>query len=111
MSEKRFILNSARSSRQGALINVGKDSEEYRTLTNSMTMAASDMAEIGLREGQMAVIRTEFGEAEFKCEAGNVPEGMIFVPYGPPTCQLMGGITDGTGMPTSKGWQVEVIPL
>jgi formylmethanofuran dehydrogenase subunit D len=33
---------------------------------------------------------------------------MIFVPYGPPTCRLMGAETDGTGMPTSKGWDVEV---
>ena len=36
---------------------------------------------------------------------------MIFVPYGPPTCRLMGGDTDGTGMPTSKGWEVEVEPV
>jgi formylmethanofuran dehydrogenase subunit D len=33
---------------------------------------------------------------------------MIFVPYGPPTCRLMGRVTDGTGMPTSKGWEVEI---
>jgi formylmethanofuran dehydrogenase subunit D len=111
MTAKRFILNASRSSQQGALINVGKESPEYLALTNSMTMAQKDMAEIGLAEGQLAMVRTEFGEAPFKCEAGKVPEGMIFVPYGPPTCKLMGGSTDGTGMPTSKGWEVEVIPL
>lgn len=110
MTAKRFILNSSRSSKQGTLINVGKDSEEYQALTNTMTMAAGDMVEIGLVAGQTALVRTEFGEAAFKCEAGKVPEGMIFVPYGPPTCKLMGGDTDGTGMPTSKGWEVEVIP-
>ncbi len=93
------------------MINVGKDSEEYQALTNTMTMAAADMAEIGLAVGQMALVRTEFGEAPFKCEAGKVPEGMIFIAYGPPTCKLMGGNTDGTGMPMSKGWEVEVIPL
>ncbi|HZN35704.1 MAG TPA: molybdopterin dinucleotide binding domain-containing protein [Pirellulaceae bacterium] len=111
MSAKRFILNSSRSSDQGKLINVGKESEAYKALTNTMTMLAADMAEIGLAEGQMALIRTEFGEASFKCQAGKVPAGMIFVPYGPPTCRLMGGDTDGTGMPTSKGWEVEVVPL
>jgi formylmethanofuran dehydrogenase subunit D len=110
MSAKRFILNSSRSSRQGTLINVGKESEEYIALTNTMTMTATDMEQIGLSEGQMALVRTEFGEAVFKCQAGKIPEGMIFVPYGPPTCKLMGGDTDGTGMPTSKGWEVEVIP-
>jgi formylmethanofuran dehydrogenase subunit D len=110
MSAKRFILNSSRSSRQGTLINVGKESEEYIALTNTMTITATDMEQIGLSEGQMALVRTEFGEAVFKCQAGKIPEGMIFVPYGPPTCKLMGGDTDGTGMPTSKGWEVEVIP-
>lgn len=110
MTAKRFILNAARSSKQGTLINVGKESDEYIALTNTMTMAADDMAEIGLAEGQTAIVRTEFGEASFVAESGKVPVGMIFVPYGPPTCQLMGGDTDGTGMPMSKGWEVEVEP-
>jgi formylmethanofuran dehydrogenase subunit D len=111
MANKRFILNASRSSKQGTLINVGKESEEYQELTNTMTMASEDMVEIGLVEGQVALVRTEFGEAPFKCQSGKVPLGMIFVPYGPPTCKLMGGNTDGTGMPTSKGWEVEVVPL
>ena len=111
MSTKRFSLNSSRTSKQGSLINVGKESEEYKTLTNTMTMAAEDMAELGLADGQMAVVRTEFGEATFQCKAGNIPQGLLFVPYGPPTCKLMGGETDGTGMPTSKGWEVDVEPI
>ena len=60
----------------------------------------------------------EFDEEEarylrdrFQATEGKVPQGMIFVPYGPPTCRLMGGSTDGTGMPTSKGWEVEVEPV
>jgi formylmethanofuran dehydrogenase subunit D len=110
MPTKRFNLNASRSSKQGTLINVGKESEEYKALTSTMTMATEDMAELGLAEGQWAIVRTQFGEAEFKCTAGKVPLGMIFVPYGPPTCKLMGGDTDGTGMPTSKGWEVEVEP-
>ena len=56
-------------------------------------------------------VRSECGEAVFPCKEGKVPEGMLFVPYGPPTCHLMGGITDGTGMPTSKGWEVDVEPI
>ena len=90
---------------------MGKDSAEYQALTNTMTMSSGDMAALGLAQGQMALVRTEFGEASFKCEAGKVPEGTIFVPYGPPTCKLMGGDTNGTGMPTSKGWEVEIVPL
>jgi len=111
MTERRFLVNAARTSKQGTLINVGKESDEYQELTNTMTMAAEDMADLGLAEGQFALLQSEDGEASFKCEAGNVPAGMIFVPYGPPTCRLMGGNTDGTGMPTSKGWEVTVTPL
>ena len=111
MSTKRFILNSSRSAVQGTLINVGKESDEYIALTTTMTMAPKDMQDIGLAEGQKAIVRTEFGEATFKCEAGKIPEGMIFIAYGPPTCKLMGGDTNGTGMPTSKGWEVEVVPV
>jgi formylmethanofuran dehydrogenase subunit D len=111
MTSKRFILNASRTSKQGTLINVGKESPEYQALTNTMTMDPADMAQLGLQEGQLALVRTEYGEASFQCQAGKVPEGMIFVPYGPPTCKLMGGNTDGTGMPTSKGWEVEVIPM
>jgi formylmethanofuran dehydrogenase subunit D len=110
MMTKRFVLNSSRTSKQGSLINVGKESEEYIALTNSMTMTAEDMAEVGLVEGQLALVRTQFGESVFKCQSGKIPSGMIFIPYGPPTCRLMGGDTDGTGMPTSKGWEVEVVP-
>lgn len=110
MSTRKFILNSSRSSKQGTLINVGKESPEYLELTNTMLMLAEDMAEIGLSEGQKAIVRTEFGEAEFTCKPGKEPKGMIYIAYGPPTCKLMGGDTGGTGMPLSKGWEVEVIP-
>lgn len=111
MSTRKFILNSSRSARQGALINVGKESEEYLELTTTLLMDAEDMAEIGVTDGQAVIVRTEFGEAEFTCKAGKEPKGMIYVPYGPPTCKLMGGDTGGTGMPISKGWEVEVIPV
>jgi hypothetical protein len=52
-----------------------------------------------------------YGEATFQCVEGKVPQGMIFCPYGPPSCKIMGNYTDGTGMPTSKGWEVEVEPV
>ena len=39
MTSKRFVLNASRTSDQGKLINVGKYSDEYKELTNLMTMA------------------------------------------------------------------------
>ena len=111
MSERRYLLNAGRTTKQGQQINVGKDGAEYQAIVNTMTMHADDMAAEGIAAGSAVRVRTETGHADFKCQAGKVPPGMIFVPYGPPTCRLFGGETDGTGMPTSKGWEVQVEPL
>ncbi|MEM7317110.1 MAG: molybdopterin dinucleotide binding domain-containing protein [Planctomycetota bacterium] len=105
---RKYLLNPSRTAQQGVHINVGKDGEEYIRITTTLTIHPDDMKEIGVEDGDKVRVRTEHGEAVFSCETGKVPEGMIFVPYGPPTCQLMGGDTDGTGMPMSKGWEVEV---
>ncbi|HEY3788437.1 MAG TPA: molybdopterin dinucleotide binding domain-containing protein, partial [Urbifossiella sp.] len=96
------------TNKQGVQINVGKDEPAYQEIVNTLTMHADDMKELGVAPGGSVVIRNETGEAKFFCKEGNIPRGMLFVPYGPPTCQLMAGDTDGTGMPTSKGWDVDV---
>src|SRR5262245_14251649 len=111
MSSRRFILNAGRTTKQGQQINVGKDHPEYQALVSTMTMHPDDMKEAGIVSGSTVRVRSETGETTFLCKEGRVPRGMIFVPYGPPTCRIMGQTTDGTGMPTSKGWEVEVEPL
>jgi formylmethanofuran dehydrogenase subunit D len=111
MANQRFILNAGRTSKQGQQINVGKDHAEYQSIVNTAIMHADDMKALGIVSGAAIRVRNEFGEATFQCKDGKVPAGMIFVAYGPPTCRLMGGGTDGTGMPTSKGWEVEVLPV
>jgi len=109
MAGKRFILNAGRTSKQGQQINIGKDHAEYQSMVNTLTMNPADMKALGIAAGASVRVRSEYGgEATFRCQEGKVPEGMIFVPYGPPTCRLMGVTTDGTGMPTSKGWEVEI---
>ena len=104
----RFLLIPGRTSKQGVQINVGKDGLAYQEIVNTMTMHADDMKELGVLAGGSIRVSNEVGEATFLCKEGNIPRGMLFVPYGPPTCKLMGGNTDGTGMPTSKGWDVDV---
>lgn len=111
MATQRFILNAGRTSKQGQQINVGKDHAEYQAIVNTVTMNPEDMKSLGITTGKTVRIWCDFGEATFQCKEGKVPQGMIFVPYGPPTCKLMGGGTDGTGMPTSKGWEVQVEPI
>jgi formylmethanofuran dehydrogenase subunit D len=108
MTERRFTLHSIRTSKQGQQINVGKDHAEYDDIVNLITMHPEDLKALSIPPGSTVRLRTVDGEAIFKCQAGKVPLGMIFVPYGPPTCRLMPGDTDGTGMPTSKGWECSV---
>ncbi len=113
MAGKRFIMNAGRTTKQGRQINVGKDNAEYIALVTTLIMHPDDLREIGVSPGGTVLVRSENGEGTFLCKEhggknGKVPRGMIFVPYGPPTCRLMGQSTDGTGMPTSKGWEVEV---
>ena len=108
----RFIMNAGRTSKQGQQINVGKDHDEYKAMVSTLTLHPEDLKAIGVRAGGTVRVRSEYGgEATFRCQEGKVPRGMIFVPYGPPTCRLMGSETDGTGMPTSKNWEVEVEPV
>ena len=111
MTGKRFLMNAGRTTKQGQQVNVGKDSPEYQAIVGTLTMHPEDMRAVGVAPGGRVRVRTPHGEATFQCSEGKVPPGMIFVPYGPPTCRLMGGGTDGTGMPTSKGWEVEVEPV
>src|SRR5205085_8263618 len=87
------------------------DSPEYQAIVNTITMNLDDMKESGIAAGATVRVLSSNGEALFQCKDGKIPRGMIFVPYGPPTCRLMGQNTDGTGMPTSKGWEVEVEPV
>jgi formylmethanofuran dehydrogenase subunit D len=104
-------MNAGRTTKQGQQINIGKDTPEYQAIVGTITMHADDMRETGIISGGAVRVRSANGEAVFQCREGKIPRGMIFVPYGPPTCRLMGQTTDGTGMPTSKGWEVEVEPV
>src|SRR3954470_4606013 len=105
---RRFLMNAGRTTKQGQQISSGKDRDDYRATVGTMHMNVEDMKEIGVPTGSTVLGRSLWGEATFLCVEGKVPRDMIFGPYGPPTCHLMGQYTDGTAMPMSKGWEVEV---
>jgi len=51
---------------------------------------------------------------ELPCQgakAGDLPAGLLFLPYGDASSRLMGGDTQGTGMPNSKCFDVELEKL
>ena len=116
MATRQFIMNAGRTTKQGRQLNVGKDDAEYEEMVTTLIMHPEDIEDIGASVGASVRVRSENGEGTFVCQEhggkeGKVPPGMVFIAYGPPTCKLMGQSTDGTGMPPSKGWEVEIEPL
>ena len=109
-----MTLIAGRSSKQGTSLNTGKFSDAYREVTSTGEMNQEDMARLGLEDGDRVRLRTAEGETVVHCKGRkpeDLPSGMIFLPYGPPSSALMGSDTACSGMPLSKNLQVEVSPL
>ena len=104
-----FILIPGRTSRQGTTLNEGKFTPGYVEETSTLLMNPDDMARLGLKGGDRVRLRSEQGQVELPCQAakaGELPPGLLFLPYGDLSSRLMGGDTHGTGMPDSKGFDV-----
>ena len=107
-----FILIPGRTSRQGTTLNEGKFTAGYVEETSTLLMAPQDMARLALTNGDRVRVRSEHGMIELPCQAakdGELPPGLLFLPYGDLSSKLMGGETHGTGMPNSKGLDVELV--
>ena len=110
MAEK-MILIPGRTSKQGTSLNKGKLKEEYLEVTSTLEMNKDDMDKMGLVDGDEVRLKNEIGETIVRCIAKkpeDLPAGMLFIPYGPPSSQLMASDTAGTGMPLSKHIEVEI---
>lgn len=107
----RFILITGRTVEQGTALHKGKDSDEYRQATGFVAMNRADRERLGIEKGSDVRLRTAFGETELELREGDLPTGVVFVPIGPGANALIAAETRGTGMPDSKGLEVEVEPL
>ena len=106
-----MTLIAGRNSKQGTSLNAGKLKAEYREVTSTVEMNTEDMARLGLENGDEVVLRTAVGETVVRCKGRkptDLPSGLLFMAYGPPSSQLMGADTAGSGMPISKNLEVEV---
>jgi formylmethanofuran dehydrogenase subunit D len=106
-----FILIPGRTSRQGTTLNEGKFTPGYIEETSTLFMSPDDMKRLGLKNGDRVRLRSEQGAVELPCQAakaGELPAGLLFLPYGDASSRLMAGDTHGTGMPNSKGIDVEL---
>ena len=109
-----MTLIAGRTGKQGTALNAGKLKDEYREITSTGEMNLDDMARLGLNDGDRVRLRTETGEAVVRCKGRkpeDLPPGLIFIAYGPPSSRLMGSDTALSGMPLSKNLEVEVEPL
>lgn len=109
-----FILIPGRTSRQGAGISIGKFKTDYLEEINTLQVAPADMKRLGLTIGDKVRLTSEWGQIEIavtSAKADELPPGLLFVAYGDQSSKLMGGDTHGSGMPTSKGIDVELQKL
>jgi len=111
---EHFILIPGRTSQQGVGINEGKYGATYQDEINWLQVAPQDMERLGLSHGDRVRLRGEYGAIELQVKAAKgdeLPPGLLFIAYGDLSSRLMGGDTHGSGMPTSKGLDVELEKL
>lgn len=105
---KAFVLITGRSTKQGRTIHLGKDAKEYIEEISTLEMNAADMQTLQLEDGDRVRLSTKHGSSVVRCKKGTIPPGLLFVAYGQFVNTLVGPDTQGTGMPDSKGFEVEV---
>lgn len=106
-----FILIPGRTSDQGCGISEGKFQEKYQREINTLQVAPGDMQRFGLADGDRVRLTSAHGQVDVviaPAKKDELPEGLLFIAYGDISSRLMGGDTHGSGMPTSKGLDVEL---
>jgi len=108
-----FILIPGRTSEQGCGISEGKFLDNYQKQINTLQVNPADMERIGLSAGDRVRLTTVEGGQQVEVAVApsrgdELPEGLLFIAYGDISSRLMGGDTHGSGMPTSKGMDVEL---
>lgn len=110
MSET-FILIPGRTSKQGVGISEGKFKEGYLSETRTLQVAPQDMKRLSLKDNDRVRLTSEWGQIDvtiIAAKGDELPPGLLFIAYGDLSSRLMGGDTHGSGMPTSKGIDVEL---
>ena len=110
MSETMLLI-PGRSNKQGTSLNKGKLKEEYLQVTSTVEMNVDDMQRLNLNDGDSVKLSNNLGEFIATCvgkKATDLPNGMLFIAYGPSSSRLMESDTGGSGMPLSKNLQVQV---
>ncbi len=106
---QKFTLISGRTTKQGRALHRGKDSPEYLAEVSTLEMNGEDLEEMELGEGEEVHVRSPEGQVIlYLRKSDELPRGVLFMPYGLPANILISADTRGTGMPSSKGIEVEI---
>ena len=109
-----MILIPGRSQKQGTSLNEGKLKDEYKQVTSTAELNENDMNRLKLKDGDKIRLKSNVGQTVVTCKSKkdeDLPPGMIFIPYGPPSSELMASDTAGSGMPLSKHMEVKVTKM
>jgi formylmethanofuran dehydrogenase subunit D len=105
------VLLTGRTRRQGVGLEVGKLSEIYQESTTRIRLDAKDLEKVGVKPEETVMVKTEHGSVVLRAViASRSRPGIAFIPYGPWANLLIGGDTDSTGMPSSKGLKAVITP-
>lgn len=108
MAETQFVLITGRSTKQGKSVHFGKEAQEYRDEISTLQMNLKDIEALGLQDGAQVRVKSNYGSMVVKLKKWDIPQGIVFIPYGEVSNALIGSDTQATGMPDSKGIKVEV---
>ncbi len=109
-----LLLISGRSLKQGTSSNQGKLTAAYREETATLDLHPADAAAAGMADGGRATLASVSGQITVTCRIRKPDElqpGMAFLPYGTAAGYLLGGETQGTGMPEAKNLRVWLSPV
>ena len=104
------ILITVRTGRQGAAMEKGKFTPEYKEEIRTLELSPQDLMVLGIAPGQQARLISRNGEAIVACRPKEGPRGLFFLPLGPIANQLTSGETQGTGVPDFKELAVTLKP-
>lgn len=113
MVKINVTLITGRTLRQGQGKEVGKTSSIYKENVAICELDPDDLKALGVSAGTNLRIKTGNGSVVVKgLLSTQAPhKGVVFLPCGPWANAVIGSDTNGTGMPTFKGMQVEITPV
>lgn len=107
--DKKLILITGRSRKQGSGLIKGKGSPEYLEEIGRIDLNRDLMKDMGLKTGSKVVVKSSHGSLTARCAEGDIAKGIAFMPMGALVNRLVGIETWGSGMPEFKGIEIEII--